>query len=63
MSMTVTLALLAVALVVLGYAIWKVNHPPEPGTPRLVDFHYVVFAGILATGLLALHALMLAMGR
>lgn len=63
MSMSVTLVLLALCLAVLGFSIWKVNHPPEPGTPRLVDFHYVLFAAILAAGLLALHALMLAMGR
>lgn len=64
MTMPVTLVLLAASLAVLAFSVWKVRQPRDYARPRLIlDWHYVMFPAILASGLLALHALMLAAGR
>ena len=64
MSMEVTIGLLAASIALLGWSIWKVRHPADLSRPRLIlDWHYVMFPAILASGILALHALKLAYGR
>ncbi|MCC7049163.1 MAG: hypothetical protein IT562_20790 [Alphaproteobacteria bacterium] len=63
MPLDITLALLAAAAALLGFSILRVRRPREPGNPRLVDWHYVMFPAIVLTGLLALHAVMLVLGR
>ncbi|MGQ0676534.1 MAG: hypothetical protein ACT4N4_10685 [Rhodospirillales bacterium] len=62
--MPVTLGLLLAASALLVYSVWKVRQPRDLARPRLIlDWHYVMFPAILAVGLLALHAVQLAMGR
>ena len=64
MTMPVTLVLLAISLAILGFSAWKVRQPRDYARPRLIlDWHYVMFPAILASGFLALHAFMLATGR
>ncbi len=64
MSMEVTLGLLAASAALLGWSIWKVRRPADLSRPRLIlDWHYVMFPAILSTGLFALHAITLALGR
>lgn len=63
MTMEVTLGLLAVSSALLLWSVWKVNRPRDLSRPRLIlDWHYVMFPAILATGFLALHAVKLAYG-
>ena len=63
MTLAVTLALLAPAVLALGFSLWQVRRKREPGNPGLIDWHYVLFPAILATGLLGVHAAMLLTGR
>ncbi|MCC6468191.1 MAG: hypothetical protein IT563_07715 [Alphaproteobacteria bacterium] len=63
MTLDITLILLALAGALLGFSILQVRRPHEPGNPRLIDWHYVMFPAIVLTGLLALHAVMLVLGR
>lgn len=51
MSLTVTLCVLAVAVVVFGYGSWRAARPADPLKPRLIPWRFVsLFAG--AVGLL-----------
>jgi hypothetical protein len=63
LPLDLTLILLALSVSALGVSIFQVRRPRDPGNPRLVDWHYVMFPAILLTGLLALHAITLALGR
>lgn len=63
MSLPLTLALLLPSAGLLGFSIWRIRHPLEPGIPRLIDWHYVLFPTIILTGLLLLHLFMLLIGR
>lgn len=64
MTMEITLGLLAASGALLVWSIWKVNRPRDFSRPRLIlDWHYVMFPAILATGLLVLHAVKLAAGH
>lgn len=63
MPLDLTLALLAAIAALLGFSILQVRRPREPGNPRLIDWHYVMFPTIVLTGLLAVHAVMLLLGR
>lgn len=63
MSLPLTLALLAAVGLLLAFSVWRVRQKHEPGTLRLLDWHYILFPAILAVGLLALHAFNLLVGR
>ncbi len=63
MALDLTLLLLALACALLALSVWQVRRPREPGNPRLIDWHYVLFPAIVAAGLLALHAGNLLLGR
>ncbi len=63
MALDLTLALLVLATALIALSVWQVRRPREPGNPRLVDWHYVLFPAIVAAGLLALHVVNLLLGR
>jgi hypothetical protein len=63
LPLDLTLILLVLSAAALAASIWQVRRPREPGNPRLVDWHYVLFPAIVLTGLLGLHAVSLALGK
>ena len=63
MPLDLTLILLVPALGMLGLALWQVRRKREPGSPGLIDWHYVLFPAILASLLLGVHAAGLMLGR
>lgn len=63
MSLEMTLALMALSCTGIAVSIWRVRHPPEPGTPRLIDWHFVLFPSIVLTALLCLHLSQLVLGK
>jgi hypothetical protein len=63
MSLTATLAILAAAALVFGWATYKGRQPYEPGRARYVPYLAIQFVAVLAIILMAGHLVTLLTGK
>lgn len=63
MTLPVTLAVMAAAIVGLALSSWRARRPADPGRPRLVPMGAIQFLSILVIILMAAHLISLLTGH